>query len=49
MYLVSREVLATSIERAIHTKGKVYEIRMAKDEFQPQPKKGKPGFNGRKS
>ena len=44
MYLVKREVIATSVERAIHTKGVVYEVTLAEDKVQPLEEKPKLGF-----
>lgn len=38
MYLVSREVLATSIKGAIEGKGVVYSVVLAEDKFQPNPR-----------
>jgi hypothetical protein len=45
LYLVKREVLATSAEQAIHGKGKVYCVELAEDKFQPEEKKDKLGFS----
>lgn len=44
MWIVKREVLATTIEKAIHTKGRVYEILEADDKFQAENKPNKTGF-----
>lgn len=48
LYLVKREVLATSVIQALRLPGKVYEIQLAEDKFQPEPKKGTPGFDKKK-
>ncbi len=44
MYLVKREVFAASLERAIVSRGVVYEVSLADEKFQPVPKKKKLGF-----
>ena len=36
LYLVKREVIADNIEQAIKGKGKVYEISLANEEYQPK-------------
>lgn len=48
MYLVKREVMATSIERAAHERGIIYEITMAGKEFQPDESDKKVGFKKKK-
>ena len=47
MWIVKREVLATTIEKAIHAKGRVYGVEEADDKFQPEEKK-KPASFGKK-
>lgn len=49
LYLVKREVLATSVEKALKGKGSVYEIILAGDEFQPKPENKKLGFKKNES
>lgn len=44
MWIVKREVLATSLIKAATGKGKVYSIEEADEKFQPEKKK-KVGFN----
>jgi hypothetical protein len=44
LYLVKREVYATSLERAAHSPGKIYAIEQAEEKFQPEDKKRTPGF-----
>ena len=44
MWLVKREVLATTIEKAAHAKGFIYEMALAEDKAQPENKKKKTGF-----
>ena len=44
MYLVKREVIATSAEKAIRAKGVVYEVTLAEDKVQPPEEKPKLGF-----
>ena len=44
LYLVKREVYATSIEQALKQKGKVYEVSLAEDKFQPVVEKPIVGF-----
>lgn len=36
LFLVKREVYADSIEKALSTKGKIYEILLADERFQPE-------------
>lgn len=48
MYLVKREVMATSIERAAHERGMIYEIILAGKEFQPEENTKKVGFKKKK-
>ena len=43
LFIVRKEVYATSIEKAIYAKGKTVYVELAKDEFQPEIKK-KLGF-----
>lgn len=43
MYLVKYEVIATSLKRAMRTKGVVYEVVVAEEKFWPEEKK-KVGF-----
>ena len=45
MYLVKREVMATSIEKAMKEKGRIYCIELVEDKFQPQEVKPILGFN----
>lgn len=47
MYLVKREVFATSVEKAITSKGKIYSIELADDKFQIK-KKPDVGFTKKK-
>lgn len=47
LYLVKREVWATSIEKAATAKGTVYEISVAEDRFQNEKQK-KVGFKKKK-
>lgn len=44
MYLVKREVIATSIEKAIHGKGIIYEVTLADEKSWPDEKKKAVGF-----
>lgn len=44
MYLVKREVLATTIKEAMNAKGKIYAIELADDKFQPPPPPQEAGF-----
>lgn len=47
LWLVSREVMADSVEQALVSRGKVYSIQLAVDARQPENKdalKRKPGF-----
>lgn len=44
MYLVKREVIATSMAKAIVGRGKVYEITLADDKFQPKDPSPRVGF-----
>ena len=39
MYIVKREVLATSIEKALTAKGHIFEVVIADDKYQPEDKK----------
>ena len=39
LYLVKTEVMATSIHKAISTKGKVYSVELVVDQYQPDEKK----------
>lgn len=48
LYLVKREVLATSLAKALISKGHVYEIMLAEDKFQPENKKESLGFKKKK-
>ena len=48
MYLVKREVRATSIEKAARERGVIYEITMAGKEFQPEENNKKVGFGKKK-
>ena len=41
MYLVKREVYATSVEAAIHKPGKVYEVQLAEEKSWPEEKEKK--------
>lgn len=43
MYLVKREVIATSIEKALKAKGHIYEIILAEEKEWPE-EKNKVGF-----
>ncbi len=43
LYIVKKEVFATSIEKAATAKGHVFAIELAADAFQPENKKS-PGF-----
>jgi hypothetical protein len=43
LWIVKREVLATSLEKALKGKGRLYEITEADEKFQPEEKK-KLGF-----
>ena len=45
LYYVSREVYATSVEKAARQKGKVYSVVLAADNLQPEFKDKKLGFN----
>ena len=45
LYLVCREVYATSLEKALRTKGIIYDVRQAEDKLQPPEEKPKLGFN----
>ena len=45
LYLVKREVMATSLERAIREKGKIYSIELAADNVQPFNLKPIKGFS----
>lgn len=47
MWLVKREVLATTIEKAAHNKGFIYEISLAEDKVQPENTKKKTGFKSK--
>ncbi len=38
LYLVCREVLASSLEKAIQTRGVIYDVRLAEDKLQPEYK-----------
>ena len=44
MYLVKREVIATSVADALRRKGKVYEVTLAAPEYQPENEKPMQGF-----
>ena len=44
LYLVKREVMATSIENAMRERGFIYAIEMVDEKLQPEPKKGSLGF-----
>lgn len=44
LYLVKREVLATSVENALKGRGVVYEVQLAADNQQPDKKAPKIGF-----
>lgn len=49
LYLVYREVMATSVERATKGKGIVYSVQLADDKSQPDPpKKTSLGFTTKK-
>ena len=41
LWLVKQEVLATTLQQALHGKGRVYEVQEAAKEYQPEetPKK----------
>ncbi len=41
LYLVSREVYAESVDKAIKSRGKVYKVEIAADENQPEKDDGK--------
>lgn len=47
LYLVKREVYASSTESAVKSKGRVYEITLADEKYQPAPIL-KAGFNVKK-
>jgi hypothetical protein len=47
LYLVSREVMASSIRDAISSKGKVYRVELAEDKFQPEEDKKLAGFSSK--
>lgn len=47
MYLVKREVIATTVEKALKAKGHVYEVTLADEKSWPQEKTKKLGFNAR--
>ena len=44
LYLVKREVIATSIERAVYSKGVVYEVVCTEEKNWPEEKKKLAGF-----
>lgn len=44
LYLVKREVIATSMEKALHARGTVYEVVIAEEKSWPQSRK-KVGFD----
>ena len=44
LYLVKREVYATSFKSALSTKGKIYEVQEAEGKFQPEIIKEDVGF-----
>ncbi len=48
LYLVKREVLATSLQQAIRGRGTVYEITTADDKFQPEKPISKIGLKLKK-
>jgi len=48
MYLVKREIIATSIEKALKGKGHIYEIVLAEEKNWPLPET-KTGFNARRN
>lgn len=47
LYLVKREVIATSIKKAMTNKGHIYEISLAEEKNWPQEKK-QVGFRSKK-
>lgn len=47
-YYVKREVLATSIERAVVARGMIYEISLATDKDQPEMETKVKGFKPKK-
>ena len=48
MYLVKYEVIATSIEKALKTRGHIYEVTLANEKDWPVEKKPKLGFKQNK-
>ncbi len=48
MYIVKYEVIATSIKRAIKTRGIIYEVSVAEEKFWPPLKDKKTGFKPKK-
>jgi len=48
LYLVKREVIATSMENALKARGRIYEVIMTKEKNWPVDNK-KVGFDNRKS
>ncbi len=44
LYLVKREVLATSVAQALIARGEIYEVSLAADNLQPVIKKKSLGF-----
>ncbi len=44
LYLVKREVFATSLRQAMNKGGAIYEIQLAEEKFQPQEEKKPAGF-----
>lgn len=48
LWLVKREVIATTMEKALKGKGRIYEITLADEKSWPTKSK-KTGFNARRS
>ncbi len=49
LYLVKREVIATTLKAALKTQGHVYEIVLADEKLWPDQPKPKTGFNQKKN
>ena len=49
LYLVKREVFATSVKKAMMERGTIYEIQLADEKYQPQEEKESAGFKTKKS
>lgn len=47
LFIVRKEVLATSIEKAVHGRGKTVYVELADEKFQPVPVKKSLGFKNK--